>query len=74
MPQFRGLTLYRWLGTFRSDYSYDYEISNVHLARTRDSVKMSRKLVLSSKYRRPLADYEIFKKTCSPEYDSVQES
>ena len=57
------------LGTFRSDYGYEneYEISNVHLARMRDCVSMSRKLVLSSKSRRrPLAEYEIFKKTRSP--------
>ena len=38
------------LGTFRSDYDYEYEheISSVHLARMPDSVSMSRKLVLSS--------------------------
>ena len=59
----------RIIGTFRSDYGhdYEYEISNVHLACMRDSVSMSRKLVLSSKsHCRPLADYEIFKKTCFP--------
>ena len=43
------------IGTFRSDYDYENEneICDVHLARMRDSVSMSRKLVLSSKISSP---------------------
>ena len=47
------------LGTFRSDY--DYEFFNVYPVRMPDCVRLSRQLVLSSKSRRRLeSNYEIF--------------
>ena len=52
----------RLLGTFRSDYDYEYQFFNVYPVRMRDCVRLSRQLALSSKSRRRLdANYEIFK-------------
>ena len=55
-------------GTFRSDY--EYEFINVYPVCMRDCVRLSRQLVLSSKSRNRLdANYEIFNKISSPEYE-----
>ena len=40
------------IGTFRSDYEYEYEFFNVYPVRMPDCVWLSRQLVLSSKSRR----------------------
>ena len=60
------------LGTFRSDYDYEYEYEffNVHPVRMPDCVRLSRQLVLSSKFRRRLdTNYEIFNKSRPPTYE-----
>ena len=55
------------LGTFRSDYEYEYEFFNVYPVRMPDCVRLSRQLVLSSKSRRRLdANYEIFNNSRPP--------
>ena len=63
------------VGTFRSDYDndYEYEFFNVYPLRMRDCVRLSRQLVLSSKFRRRLdAHYEIFNKSRPPTTSSLQ--
>ena len=63
------------LGTFRSDYDYEYkyEFFNVYPVRMPDCVRLSRQLVLSSKSRRRRdANYEIFNKSRPPTTSSLQ--
>ena len=61
------------VGTFRSDYEYEYEFFNLYPVRMPDCVRLSRQLVLSSKSRRRLdAKYEIFKKSRPPSTSSLQ--
>ena len=63
------------LGTFRSnyDYEYEYEFFNVYPVRMPDCVRLSRQLVLSSKFRRRLdTNYEIFNKSRPPTTSSLQ--
>ena len=59
------------IGTFRSDY--DYEFFNVYPLRMRDCVRLSRQLVLSSKSRCRLdANYKIFNKFRPPTTSLLQ--
>ena len=61
------------VGTFRSDYEYEYEFFNVCPVRMPDCVRLSRQLVLSSKSRRRLdTNYEIFNKSRPPTTSSLQ--
>ena len=61
------------IGTFRSDYDYEYEFFNVYPVRMPDCVRLSRQLVLSSKSRRRLdVNYEIFNKSRPPTTSSLQ--
>ena len=66
---------YESIGTFRSDYEYEYEYEffNVYPVRMPDCVRLSRQLVLSSKFRRRLdTNYEIFNKSRPPTTSSLQ--
>ena len=61
------------IGTFRSDYNYEYEFFNVYPLRMRDCVRLSRQLVLSSKSHCRLdANYEIFNKSHPPTKSLLQ--
>ena len=63
------------LGTFRSDYNYEYEYQffNVYPVRMPDCVRLSRQLILSSKFRRRLdANFEILNKSRPPTTSSLQ--
>ena len=76
------ISLYHWphlaavivpIGTFRSDYDYEYEFFNMYPLRMPDCVRLSRQLVLSSKSRRRLdTNYEIFNKSRPPTTSSLQ--
>ena len=69
----RAVSVAASLGTFRSDYEYEYEFFNVYPVRMPDCVRLSRQLVLSSKSRRRLdANYEIFNKSRPPTTSSLQ--
>ena len=71
----RLVRLYLLLGTFISDYDYEYEYEffNVYPVRMPDCVRLSRQLVLSSKFRRRLdTNYEIFNKSRPPTTSSLQ--
>ena len=67
------IEFFKIIGTFRSDYEYEYAFFNVYPVRIPDCVRLSRQLVLLSKSRRRLdANYEIFNKSCPPTTSSLQ--
>ena len=75
LEKYKNLVSKELIGTFRSDYHYEYEYEffNVYPVRMPDCVRPSRQLVLSSKSRRRLdANYEIFNKSRSPTTSSLQ--